>query len=159
VLPKLELQVFRRAGALEAEKLTVIAKSAGSVLAIQSIAAGEPNTWSDMRHLWCKATQVGDWVNFRVPVETSGQREIIVYPTRSWDYGIVQFYVNDKKAGKPLDTFNIENPNAVGVPRAYSLGTFDLTEDGFTLRVEIVGTNASSRPPHYYWGLDCVVVK
>ncbi|MEE9128877.1 MAG: glycoside hydrolase family 172 protein [Phycisphaerales bacterium] len=159
VLPKLELHVFRRAGALEAEKLAVIAKSAGSVLAIQSIGSGEPNTWSEMRHLWCKTTQVGDRVDFRVPVETSGRREIIVYPTRSWDYGIVQFYVNDKKAGAPLDTFNIENPNAVGVPRAYSLGIFDLTENGFTLRVEVVGTNASSRPPHYYWGLDCVVVK
>lgn len=158
VLPKLELQVFRRAGALEAEKLTVIAKSPGSVLEIQSLGGGESNTWSEMRHLWCKATQVGDWVDLEIPVRR-GQLEIIVYPTRSWDYGIVQFFVNDEKAGEPLDTFNIEAPTAVGVPRAYSLGTFDLTEDGFTLRVEVVGTNASSRPPHYYWGLDCVVVQ
>jgi hypothetical protein len=38
------------------------------------------------------------------------------------------------------------------------LGEADLKEGANRLRVEVVGTHRNSSPPHYSWGLDCVVL-
>jgi hypothetical protein len=42
---------------------------------------------------------------------------------------------------------------------AAALDRRDEKEGVNTLRVEVVGTNQKSAPPHYSWGLDCVVLK
>ncbi|MCH8823833.1 MAG: DUF2961 domain-containing protein [Planctomycetes bacterium] len=159
VLPKLVLDIWLRKDAVEAEKLEVLAKTKTSILEVQRRGQGSEGTWSDMHHLLCKSKKPGDWVDLIVPVAKPGRREVIVYPTLSWDYGILQFYVNGEKAGEPIDTYNVKNPDRTTIPSPYSLGSFNLTETTFTLRVEVIGTHTNSRAPHYYWGLDCIVVK
>ena len=159
VLPNFELKVFHRKDAVEAEKLEVLAKTKTSVLEVERRGIGAENTWSDLHHLLCKSTKKGDWVDLIVPVSKTGMHEVIVYPTLSWEYGILQFHINGEKAGEPIDTYNVENPDRKTIPSPHSLGTFNLTESSFTLRIEVVGSHVNSRWPYYYWGLDCIVVK
>ena len=92
-----------------------------------------------------------------IPVDKPGKREVIVYPTKSWDYGTIQFSVDGKKAGEPLVTFNTER-HATAAPKPYSLGTFDLGPE-MKLRAEVAGSDERSDAPHYYFGLDCIVLK
>lgn len=158
-IPSLHLDIFRRKGAVEAEKLEVLAKTKTSILEVQRRGNGAEGTWSDLNHLLCKSTKHGDWVDLKVPVTKKGMREVIVYPTLSWDYGILQFYINGQKAGEPIDTYNVENPDRITIPSPHSLGTYNLPDSSFTLRIEVVATHPKSIAPHYYWGLDCIVVK
>ena len=83
---------------------------------------------------------------------------MIVYPTRSWDYGTLQFSIDGVAAGAPLVTFNAEAETKVGAPKPVSLGVFELAPPRARLRIAVVGTHPRSRPPHYYFGLDCVVL-
>jgi hypothetical protein len=63
------------------------------------------------------------------------------------------------KAGAPLVTFNAEAETKIGAPAPVSLGVFELRAPTCVLRVEVVGTHARSRPPHFYFGIDCVVLR
>ena len=53
---------------------------------------------------------------------------------------------------KDVDTFS---PNPV-LADPLDLGVFTPKDKEITLRVEVVGTNPSSRDPRYYFGLDCI---
>ncbi|HEV3079346.1 MAG TPA: hypothetical protein VGY66_06180 [Gemmataceae bacterium] len=44
-------------------------------------------------------------------------------------------------------------------PAVIDLGEAELKQGANTLRIEAVGTNAKSQPPHDSWGLDCVLLK
>jgi hypothetical protein len=110
--------------------------------------------WSGDSQLFVKPLRVGAWVDFEVPA-TSGTYRVAAYLTRSWDYGVVQFLLNGAKLGQPIDTFHAATTVSTG---AMDLGEADLKEGANRLRVEVVGTNRNSSPPHYSWGLDCVVL-
>jgi hypothetical protein len=153
-VPHLEWKPFRIEGAVEAEDLKVFASSPGTQWVVQEL---DDEAWSGGRHLWVRARAKGGFVELSVPVEKPGRREVIVYPTRSSDYGTVQFHVDGVHAGLPLVTFDTEGPGA-GAPRPYSLGTFDLAKE-MRLRIEVVGTHERSDPPHFEFGLDCVVLR
>jgi hypothetical protein len=145
---------FRIDGAIEAEDAKVLAASPGIAHEPQDL---DDELWSGGRQLWVRAKAVGDFVELAVPVANPGRHEIVVYPTRSFDYGTVQFSVDGARAGEPVVTFNTEG-HAVGAPKATSLGTFDVGRE-FKLRAELVGTSDRSDAPHTYFGIDCVVVR
>jgi hypothetical protein len=149
-----EFKPFMIDGALEAESARVVASSPGLESEPQDM---DGEQWSGAKHLWVRAKEKGQFIELAFPVAEPGRHEVIVYPTRSWDYGTIQFFVDGKKAGDPLVTFNTERRD-VGVPKPYSLGTFDLGSE-MKLRVEAVGTHEKSEAPHYYFGIDCVVIK
>ena len=151
---KLEWKPFRIDGAVEAEDAQVVAASPGIAHEPQAL---DDEQWSGGRQLWVRAKAVGDFVELAVPVASAGRHEIVVYPTKSFDYGTVQFSVDGARAGDPIVTFNTEE-HAVGAPRAISLGTFDVGRE-FKLRAELVGTSDRSDAPHTYFGIDCVVVR
>ncbi len=144
-----------RPGAIEAEDLEVTARSPGIEVGAQDL--GEP--WSGERQLWVQAEEVGQFVELRVPTGEAGRHRVVLYATRSWDYGTLAFSVDGQRAGAPLVTFNEEQPEQLGPPRAHVLGEFDHGADGFVLRVEVVGSHADSRAPHHYFGLDCLVLE
>ncbi|MGD8453762.1 MAG: DUF2961 domain-containing protein [Phycisphaerae bacterium] len=104
-------------------------------------------------HMWCRATAPGAAIEFQVPVAKAGRYRLTAVYTRSFDYGIVQTYVNGEKAGEPLDTYapNIE-PDL-----RQPLGEFDLPAGPLRLRVEVVGK--SERSPGYFFGVDCIIVE
>lgn len=154
VVERYEYKPFKVDGAIEAEGLKVISSSAGLELDVQDL---DGELWSSGKHLWVRAKEKGQFVELAVPVDRPGRHEVIVYPTKSWDYGTVQFFVDGREAGHPLITFNTER-HETAAPKPYSLGTFDLGSE-MKLRVEVIGTHERSDAPHFYFGLDCIVLK
>ena len=89
-----------------------------------------------------------------MPVAEPGRYRVIVHLTRSYDYAILQPSVNGRPAGDPIDTYQGQC-----VPSGpIDLGVFD-AEGPLRLRLETVGTNEKTRDPHYYFGLDAVVLE
>jgi len=158
-VPKLVYEPFRIPNALEGEKLEVLANSEGLVLGAQTLADTPEGKWSGGEQLFVRGTKPGAFVELALPVPESGRYRVVVYPTRSWDYGKLHFSVDGAPAGAALDTFNAEAEQSIGVPRATLLGEFDLAAPRATLRIEVVGTHERSRPPHFYFGLDCAVLE
>jgi hypothetical protein len=69
--------------------------------------------------------------------------------TKAPDYAIVQFRVNGKKAGEPVDLYNDKVTNTEPI----KLGTFDLRAGDQKLSVEIVGANDKAAKS-YMFGID-----
>ena len=153
-VPQLVYRPWRRPGAIEVEGLEVSGSSPGLEAERQELGG----RWSGEAQLWVRARAIGDYIELRVPVPEPGRRRIVVWPTRSWDYGQIAFSVDGARAGEPVDSFNAEDPQVVGQAQPVELGEFDLSADGFTLRVEVVGSHPDSRPPHHYFGLDCITL-
>ena len=133
--------------ALEAEDLARTATSPGLELERQAM---QRSRWSNGHHLWVKATRKGAFVELEVPVERAGRQRVVLRITKSWDYGILEFSINGKRVGKRFDTYSRQLAST-----AIDLGVQQLTKS-FRLRLEVVGSNAASDAPHYYFGLDCV---
>ncbi len=158
-IPEVELHIFKRENAVEGEDLEIVNRIGEFPTAIQTLGDGSDDSWSNMQHLWARPTKIGQSLTLNVPFAEAGSYQVVVYPTKSWDYGVLQFLVDGRRAGEPIDTFNIDHPTSIGRPEAFSLGVHDLEGSSFDLTINVVGTNESTRPPHYYWGLDCVVLK
>ena len=159
VVPSVQLYIFTREGAVEGEDLEIVGRKGDFETEVQQLGRGLENTWSNMKHLWCKTTQIGQAVTFHVPTAEPGPYEVILYLTKSYDYGVLQCAVNGEEAGGKVDTFNVNYPRRIGVPAPHSLGVHELARDGFDLTVEVVGSNGIAQEPRTYWGLDCIILK
>ena len=93
-----------------------------------------------------------------MPAKERRKYKVIVYATRSWDYGIVRFSVNGAKAGDDVDLFNSKG-RAVAATGPIALGVFEPVNGRFTIRAEVVGGNAKSEGNKSYFGLDCIVLE
>lgn len=133
--------------ALECEDLRVVA-SEGSNHVPQNI--GGPSADA---HMWCRATEAGAWIEFEVPVTKAGKYTVSVVYSKSFDYGIVQAYVDGKKAAKPVDTL----AGKITPGTVVDLGTFDLAAQPLRIKVEVVGKSEQS--PGYYFGVDCIILE
>ena len=80
-------------------------------------------------------------------------KQIFVRPSRSWDYGIVQFYVDGEKAGEPVDLCSLKK--GVAEPgEEISLGVHLNSTRAFVVRAELVGSNPKAEKPGTYFGID-----
>jgi hypothetical protein len=147
---------YRIAGALEGETLKVLGKSGDFEVGPQDMAPFADGQWSGDSHLWVRPPKQGEWVDLEVPVAADGKYRVVVYLTKARDYGIVQFSLDGRPLGKPIDCFN--SPTVVSTG-PIDLGEVELKKGKATLRGEVVGTNAKSDGLRYMWGLDCVVLK
>jgi hypothetical protein len=152
---------FRIEGAIECEKLKITGKT-------DSIQAGPqggfgPGLWSDETHLWVQAKKPGDFVELEIPVPAELADKpvtVVVHATRSWDYGIVRFSLNGKRAGGEggdIDLFN-DKARAVAVTGPIDLGTTQPRDGKVILRAEVVGGNPKSEGTKSFFGLDCIVL-
>ena len=147
---------FRIEGATEAEGLKILKKSEG-VEAEPQGGFGD-QLWSGGRQLWVRAHQVGDFVELAIPVEGgAGTKKVVVYGTKSWDYGVVRFILNETSAGDDVDLFNTKG-RAVVPTGAIDLGTAEVKDGRIVLRIEVVGSNDRSEKPGTYFGIDCMVL-
>ena len=149
---------FKLAGAIEGEALQVLKKSSDFPLDPQAMAEYVHGThrWSGESHLWGRPPRQGEWADLALPVAADGKYHVIVYLTRARDYGIVQFHLDGKLLGKPIDGFHADTVIGTG---PIDLGEVDLKKGTATLRVEVVGTNPKSDGMRTMWGLDCIVLK
>jgi len=144
---------FKIKDALECETMSGVAQSPGLIVGTQDAGLKE-GQWSGGRQLFVQATRVGDFIELAVPTPGAQARKVTVYGTKSWDYGILRFSVNGQRAGQDYDAYSAE---AVA-SGPLDLGTFQPVDGKLRLRVEAVGSNAASKGPHYFFGLDCVVL-
>jgi len=141
------------AGAVEGENLLVLAKSAGIQITTQEAGLTE-GKWSGDKQLFIQATKAGNYVDFYLPIKHAGRQHVILYATKSFDYGVIQFSL-DGVTGKPIDLWSAK-PRASG---PIDLGVFDLKGDHAVFRALVKDTNPSSTGSRYYFGLDCVSPK
>ena len=134
-------------GALDAERLKIVAKT-GGVTEVQRIPI---YGWSGDAQLWWRDAKPGDKLTLAVPVAKAGRYKILVRLTRSYDYGIIQFGLDGEALGKPVDLYS---PKAVAID-PLALGTRQLAAGEHKLTLEIAGLNPKSKPRHMA-GLDYV---
>lgn len=147
---------FKIDGALEGESLKVLGKSSDFPLGRQELREFGENKWSGDAQLWAQPPKVGEWADLELTVAADGKYHVVVYLTKARDYGEVQFSLDGKPLGKPIDCFEPEKVVATG---PLDLGTVELKGGKAVLRVEVVGTNEKSVGLRYMWGLDCAVLK
>ncbi|MCS6860166.1 MAG: DUF2961 domain-containing protein, partial [Abditibacteriales bacterium] len=92
-------------GALEGERLRVLATSHPNVLGPQDMRGFGPH-WSNDAHLWFRPPQAGAFFTLQLPVRTTGKYRLSVYLTKAIDYGKVQISLNGKDIGGVFDGFN-----------------------------------------------------
>jgi hypothetical protein len=111
--------------------------------------------WSGDAQLFVQATKPGDFVELLLAEGVTGNRKIVVYGTKSYDYGILRFSINGRAVEKEFDGYAAQ-PALSG---RIELGTFDPKDGRFVLRVEVVGANPESRGSRHYFGLDCAALE
>ena len=136
-------------GALEGEELKVVQRSGEP-----EVQAGFEEIWSGGKQYWWKGAKPGDVLVLAFPVEESGRYKVFANFTRARDYGIIQLYINDKKAGEPMDFYN----PSIAVSGRKELGTFELKKGDNLLKAEIKGKNKKALPRHMF-GLDYLVLE
>ncbi len=110
-------------------------------------------TWKDNDHLWWTGGKPGDKLDIVLPVKKTGPYLLSVVLTKARDYGIVQFHVDDKKVGEPVDLYNPDVINTDPIP----LGAHHLEAGDHKLTVEITGANPEAVKA-YMFGLDVVTL-
>jgi hypothetical protein len=131
----------------------VLGKPKGKVES-QDMAGFGAGKWHNDDQLWWTGARPGDKLDVVLSVEKGGTYRMSVTLTKAVDYGIVQFYVDGKKAGQPIDLYH----DGVIPTGPVELGTFELDQGDHKLTVEIVGANQQAVKA-YMFGLDQILLK
>ncbi|MCA9149658.1 MAG: c-type cytochrome, partial [Planctomycetales bacterium] len=148
--PNIDMKSGRVEGALEAESLKIVEKSAGSV-STQGMGSFKLDRWSDGRQLWWTGAKEESTLAVELPVEREGSYRVAVVLTRAPDYAIVQLSLDDQPLGEPLDLY---------APQVVTTGVLDfppqtLTAGPHRLKIEILGANPHAQPSRMV-GIDFV---
>ena len=119
----------------------------GGNLSIQQMGQYK-DKWHNDQQLWWTGAKQGNELQLAIDVEKSGKQKFVVGMTKAADYGIVQFSIDGKEIGKPVDLFN----NGVIHSGMIEIGTIDIAAGEHTLGVKIVGKNEKST--NYLFGMD-----
>jgi putative heme-binding domain-containing protein len=137
---------------IEGESLETLQVTAGDT-ETQNMSSFPAGDWSGDAHLWWTGAEPGAELILQLPtVEKPGQYAVKVILTKARDYGRVQFYLNGRKAGDPIDLFQPPQDDRADVLRTapIELGTFDLGKEPARLRVEMLGANPDAVKQHYF---------
>ena len=140
---------YKVKGAIEGEKLKVLAKTAGEPQ--EQDLTGFEGAWSGDAHLWWIGAKPGDKLDLALPVKGAGKYRVSMQFTKAPDYGIVQLYLDGEKLGNPLDLYR----KAVRPTGVMAMGDRELTAGEHKLTVEILGANDKAIKS-YMFGLDYV---
>lgn len=149
--PVPERKTFRLAGALEAERLTVVEKTAGE--ARPQDMAGFGDRWSGEEQLWWTGGKPGDRLALAFEVEEGGEVIPRVRFTKARDYATVVVRLDGEVVLESLDLYD---PNVVPTDEI-SLGVRELGPGTHRLEFEILGKNDAAIPG-YMVGIDTLRV-
>jgi hypothetical protein len=132
------IQLTREPGAIEAESLAILKKSAGEVPNQEMLPWGME--WSGARQLWWTGAPQDAVLELALPVESRGSYDISAAFTRAPDYGQIALALDGKPLGEPIDLFapKVEHSGPIRLGRA----TIEPGEHHLTLT--ITGRNALS---------------
>lgn len=141
--PAPELKVNKVAGAIEGERMRIIAKTGNPA----------PQNWdglSEGRQLWWHNTpKVGDELVLGFNAPKAGKYRVFGRFLKAVDYGIVQMAINGATAGAPVDFYN----DGVVAMEEMDLGVFELKAGENRFSARITGANAKA-VKSYMFGLD-----
>jgi hypothetical protein len=112
-------------------------------------------SWSQNDQLLVMAHHEHDFIRFKAPINSGKQYQLVLYLTKSYDFGIVQVFVNGAKLGTPIDLWS----ESVVPTGAIDIGSFTGSSDRFLLEFRVVGKNKESKDPFYQFGLDALELK
>jgi hypothetical protein len=111
----------------------------------------------DVQLVWVGVPTGGKLGIRPAPVKSAGKYELWIGLTNSFDYGIVQFRLDGKKIGEPVDLYN-----PAVVKKELSLGVHDVAAGNHVIEVELVGHNPMARDANpgahagYLFGTDFI---
>jgi hypothetical protein len=98
-------------------------------------------------HLWWRPSKEGEELTVPIEVKEPGRYDLVLILTKSWDYGRVQVFLNDRPLGPPRDLYS---PTVVHEEFLMPLGALEAGK--YSLRFRNVGKAADSKG--YFFGLD-----
>lgn len=146
---------FEIEGGMEAEQMRVVGHSAGLKWSRQDHYEFEDGNWSGDAQLFVQAKERGDFLELEVAENLVGLHRLVLYATRSFDYGVLRFTVNGQAVEKTFDMYATKP--ALSGP--IDLGVFMPKEGKLVLRVEVIGENSAAKAPGHFFGLDGVAVQ
>ncbi|HBO42486.1 MAG TPA: hypothetical protein DD670_00810 [Planctomycetaceae bacterium] len=129
-------------------------KMPAGTVELQNIRNFGRDKWKDDDQLWWQHAKPGDKLDLGISVEKAGRYAIVLNMTKAPDYAMVQFHVNGKKAGEPVDFYF----PSVQPAEPITLGPFDFDKGDHKLSIEIVGANERARKG-FMVGIDQIQVK
>jgi hypothetical protein len=108
--------------------------------------------WSGDAQLFWTGGKKGDTLTLELEVPATGKYDVSAVLTMASDYATVQFGLDDKPLGGPLDLYHAPDVITSGVLK---LGTVELKEGTHHLTIRITGANPAA-VPKYMVGLDYV---
>jgi hypothetical protein len=111
------------------------------------------SAYSGGHHFWVQPCQAKGWVDVAVHLPAAGEFELITKYTKSWDYAIVQAFLDSAPLGPPVDTYA---PTVIP-GKEIVLGKRQLTAGRHVLRFQAVDKNEASKG--YLMGIDHLIVR
>jgi len=137
-------------GAIEGEQMKILAKTSG--IAKEQGMFDYGDKWSNDAQLRWAEARIGDKLDLALPVASTGTFKLLAQMTKADRYGIVQFWLDGKKIGEPVDLYSER-----AVPTGeLNFGTHELTAGQHTLSVEMIGANPRVARKFNMFGLDYV---
>lgn len=141
-------------GAIEGESMRVLKASAGQVVT-QKMTGFSKDKWSGDAQLFWTGSKKGETLTLGLEVPSTGKYELVAVTTMAGDYATVQFGLDDKPLGKPLDLYHTPEVVTSGMLK---LGEAELKEGTHHLTIKITGAN-SAAVQKYMFGLDYILLK
>jgi hypothetical protein len=116
---------------------------------LQALGQDGEKKWKNNQQLWWTGAQPGARLELDASVAKGGKYRLGVGLTKARDYGVVQFWLDGTKAGKPIDLYN---PDVIP-SGPITLGDYNLSQGRHILTVEIVGANPKALKS-YMFGID-----
>ena len=109
--------------------------------------------YSGGHQLWIQPCQKNGWVDIAFELPKTAEYEFIARYAKSWDYAVIQTFLDGKPFGPQTDTYA---PAVVPAP-PLSLGKSSLPAGRHILRFQAAGQNPASKG--YLMGIDHVIVR
>jgi signal transduction histidine kinase len=138
---------------IELELVKTVTFSAGMSGGRQDIGnALPPHKWSNGAQFLCAAQRAGESVEFTLSGYSHSKR-LILYPTQSKDYGILNIYVNDRLVVERWDGYDVMTHLA----KPLDLGIHQPEQGRFRVKAVLAGKNARSE--NYLVGWDALALE
>jgi hypothetical protein len=141
---------------IEAESLKIIQKNPDLFLQIQDTSTFSNGKWSEDKHFFGMAYAPSQGVEWALPLPGAGTYQLSLFLTRSTDYGQIQLYVDGKPLGEVIDLWSESGVVPTG---KQIIGAFQSSKTVSTLKLEVVGKNPRNSSPHYFFGIDGILLE
>jgi hypothetical protein len=143
---------------MEAEDLKIASITGGSTNHLRMFHWGDD--WGNGFCLWWERPQPGNRLTLLIPVEKEGTYKLTGHLAKASDSAIVQFYLDGKKVGDPIDLYQPVDEKPIFPSGALALGTHTLSSGDHKLMVEVTGINEKAEKAFQvrmdYFKLDAI---